>query len=190
MEKTTPRLLAKAAGQNRYHGQPCKHGHGTERYITSHSCVVCHRNYKRPIGTPKYGKPGRPRKHERFIGPPKPKKWKQVHDRTTTFGDWVWRSKNGNQKHARSALTVEDYKNAYTEKCPLLGIELTYEKFTGNVPPNNYATLDRIDSSKGYTADNVHIVCYRANTLKNSATIEEMETILKNWKAMLQRNKN
>lgn len=37
------RWLAAEAGEVRYQGQPCKHGHGTERYTVSNACVVCNR---------------------------------------------------------------------------------------------------------------------------------------------------
>lgn len=43
-------------------------------------------------------------------------------------------------------------------------------------------SLDRIDSNKGYIPGNVRVISYRANSLKNNATIEEMELILEDMK--------
>ncbi len=58
--------------------------------------------------------------------------------------------------------------------CPLLGIPL----FSGNVTVGpNSPTLDRLDSSKGYIKGNVWVISYRANTIKNDATPEELERI-------------
>lgn len=37
------RWKAVEAGEVRYQGQPCKHGHGTERYTLTNACVVCNR---------------------------------------------------------------------------------------------------------------------------------------------------
>jgi hypothetical protein len=125
-------------------------------------------------------KAGRKRKYPIFVGPPKPRK-SQKYDKSTDFGSWVWRSKNGGKASARTKLTVKDYEALKVTYCPLLGIELSYKKFTGNTP-DNYATLDRIDSSKGYEPGNIQIISFRANTLKGDATIEELELLLKNWK--------
>jgi hypothetical protein len=46
-----------------------------------------------------------------------------------------------------------------------------------SIPPNR-ATLDRVDSTKGYTRDNVAFVSHRANRLKNNATAEELQAII------------
>lgn len=49
----------------------------------------------------------------------------------------------------------------------------------------NSMSIDRLDSTKGYTPENTWLICHRANTIKNSATFEEFETIYLNWKAEL-----
>lgn len=41
------------------------------------------------------------------------------------------------------------------------------------------ASLDRIDSSKGYIKGNVEFVCYAINLAKNSFTRDEMKEFLK-----------
>jgi hypothetical protein len=58
--------------------------------------------------------------------------------------------------------------------CPVLGIPLkpTIGKCSANSP-----TLDRIDSSKGYTRGNVCVISFRANTIKSDATAEELEAV-------------
>ena len=59
--------------------------------------------------------------------------------------------------------------------CPVLGIELFVAggKRTANSP-----SLDRIDNARGYTKDNVRIISFRANALKNDATVDELEKIV------------
>lgn len=74
-------------------------------------------------------------------------------------------------------LTVDDIK--IPAKCPLLGIPLYrgVGNSTGNSP-----SIDRIDSSRGYTSDNVWIISNRANTLKGNATLEELDMLVKGLK--------
>lgn len=60
--------------------------------------------------------------------------------------------------------------------CPILGIELNY---TNKQALDNSPSIDRIDNTKGYTKGNVHIISFRANTLKSSGTLEEFEKIVK-----------
>lgn len=63
--------------------------------------------------------------------------------------------------------------------CPLLGIPL---KVSSNKATDNSYSLDRIDSSKGYVKGNVWVISRRANTLKNNATVEELELLVTNLK--------
>ena len=62
--------------------------------------------------------------------------------------------------------------------CPVLGIELDYPERSGErgsmIAQPNWPSLDRWDSTKGYVPGNVFVISYRANTLKNNATYEEI----------------
>lgn len=60
--------------------------------------------------------------------------------------------------------------------CPVLGIPL---KFHRGRPQDDSISFDRIDSTKGYTKENLVIVCYRVNKLKSNATLREMQSIVK-----------
>ena len=70
-------------------------------------------------------------------------------------------------------ITMEDIQ--LPEYCPILGIKL--EVSSGRFSANSY-TIDRIDSDKGYVKGNVHVISYRANMLKNDASLEELERIV------------
>lgn len=59
--------------------------------------------------------------------------------------------------------------------CPVLGIPL---KFNRNKVQDDSLSFDRIDSSKGYSKDNIIIVSYKVNRLKSNASLEEMNKIV------------
>lgn len=61
------------------------------------------------------------------------------------------------------------------KKCPILGIPLIWEGGQGQ--QDGSPSIDRIVPEKGYTADNVWIISWRANRIKNNATVEELELI-------------
>lgn len=68
------------------------------------------------------------------------------------------------------------------EVCPLL--EITLCKGEGSVQTSS-PSLDRIIPDKGYVKGNVWVISHRANMLKNSSSLEELELIIKNLKEKL-----
>jgi len=67
--------------------------------------------------------------------------------------------------------------------CPLLGIKLDYNaKGAAN---KKSPSLDRIDNTKGYTKDNVWVISYKANTMKNNASLKELKLFCKNLQATI-----
>ena len=56
-------------------------------------------------------------------------------------------------------------------KCPVFNVDLIYG---AGIKGKYAASIDRIDSSKGYTKDNVQIISYLANLMKSNATHSEM----------------
>jgi hypothetical protein len=71
------------------------------------------------------------------------------------------------------SITIEYLKSIWKNICPIYGYELKFN----NKRANNSYSVDRIDNSKGYIIGNLHIISWRANVLKNNATIEELEKI-------------
>ena len=80
-------------------------------------------------------------------------------------------------------IKLEDLE--FPEYCPLLGIRLDYQAIKGKGSFDNYPTIDRLDSTKGYIKGNGWIISSRANRIKNDSTIEEMELIVKNLKKVV-----
>lgn len=74
-------------------------------------------------------------------------------------------------------ITPEDVK--IPDICPLLGIRLESKEkgWDGNTP-----SLDRKFPSSGYTKDNVWVISFRANLLKNDASKEELERLVEGMK--------
>jgi len=60
------------------------------------------------------------------------------------------------------------------DMCPVLGIPIfSSEKLTDNSP-----TIDRINNTVGYVANNIMVISWRANRLKSDASASELEKIL------------
>jgi len=62
------------------------------------------------------------------------------------------------------------------DECPVLGIQLSYGGFRGK-PKSDTPSLDRIVPELGYVKSNLRVISYRANTLKNNATLDELRRV-------------
>lgn len=72
-------------------------------------------------------------------------------------------------------LSLTDLNNlSFPLTCPILGIPLKFNN--GQLQDNSYS-IDRIDSSKGYEIDNIIVISWKANRLKNNATNTELKLI-------------
>lgn len=80
-------------------------------------------------------------------------------------------------KNREHSITVDDIKKIYPKDgcCPIFGMKLEFNSagFRENSP-----SIDRIDSAKGYTKDNIQIVSWKANRIKGYASVEELEMLL------------
>lgn len=75
-------------------------------------------------------------------------------------------------------ITVDDIE--VPDFCPLLGLYL--ERSTGSRGASDSSpSLDRIHPDLGYVPGNVWVISYRANRIKNDATLDEMRRIVDNW---------
>lgn len=72
------------------------------------------------------------------------------------------------------SLTKEWLQENLAAICPLLGTLLVYN---GSKPTDASASIDRKDSTGGYTPDNCRVISLRANRIKNNATQEELQRI-------------
>ena len=72
-------------------------------------------------------------------------------------------------------LTSLFLKNLATEFCPVYGMKLEY---AGGMNNPSAAQLDRKNTSKGYTEDNVWFISQRANKLKSDASTQELKILV------------
>lgn len=94
----------------------------------------------------------------------------------------IWmssRSGSTSQKREHS-LTIEDIRSLMVSVCPYFGIKLSYQMNSHGKIPFNAATIDRIDSTKGYIPGNVRIISWGANRLKSNLTDKQLLTLAKN----------
>jgi hypothetical protein len=79
-------------------------------------------------------------------------------------------------------LAVADLPNPLPTVCPVLGCPLRYD-FTERPGSRRQAhpcaaSLDRLDSRRGYVPGNVAVISWRANILKQDATLKELELLV------------
>lgn len=75
-------------------------------------------------------------------------------------------------------VSVKDFTEFPTH-CPDLRVPLIYGNKAKASPHS--ATVDRIIPELGYVSGNVRIISYRANVMKQNASLEEMKTIAESW---------
>jgi hypothetical protein len=59
--------------------------------------------------------------------------------------------------------------------CPVFGIPL----YTSKLDSDNSPSIDRVDNLKGYVKENIQIISTRANRIKNDASLQELEQIVR-----------
>ena len=80
---------------------------------------------------------------------------------------------------ATASITANDILAVWPldDRCPILGTAFVFGPFDGRrecVP-----SLDRIDSKRGYVRGNIAVISWRANTIKNDATLDELQRVVR-----------
>lgn len=73
-------------------------------------------------------------------------------------------------------FTIEEKDIDIPVICPILGIPIVkiYTKGKSTGPTPNSPSLDRIDNTKGYIKGNVKVISHKANSMKHSASREDL----------------
>lgn len=66
--------------------------------------------------------------------------------------------------------------------CPVLGLVLVYPNALKNKRSPNSPSLDRLENPLGYVSVNLRVISFRANALKNDATVDELEVVIQYMK--------
>ena len=76
-------------------------------------------------------------------------------------------------------LTLDNVLDLYPEdnKCPVFKFDLSFNSNGRGGYRENSPSIDRIDSNKGYTLDNVQIISTKANILKSNASLQDIEAL-------------
>jgi len=112
---------------------------------------------------------------------------KQLHQERREMGidevSAIWSRAKYRAKRKGWEFTLQQEDIVIPEICPLLGIPLICHRGQGGQQGNS-PSIDRKDSKKGYTPDNIWIISNRANTLKNDASLQELELLVENLKKL------
>lgn len=106
----------------------------------------------------------------------KTKEYSKLNARKNKVTSLLYNAKNRALKN-NLEFNIDKLDIVIPEFCPILGVKLTPGE------KGNYlytATLDRIDITKGYVKDNIAVISMLANSMKNCATFEQLETFSKN----------
>jgi hypothetical protein len=72
-------------------------------------------------------------------------------------------------------LTMDDIH--WPTHCPVLGIELQYDRNKKTPHRDDYPSFDRWDGTKGYVPGNVFVISWRANRIKWNCTLAELRAV-------------
>lgn len=100
----------------------------------------------------------------------KAKAFKTKHPLYTHYNGAKYRAK---QRGLEFTLSLFDL--VIPDVCPVFGTP--FQK-NGHDDMANAPSLDRHDNNKGYTKENVRVISNKANTCKNSMTVEQCEKLL------------
>lgn len=79
------------------------------------------------------------------------------------------------KRNIEFTLSLSDLHHlSFPITCPILGIPLKFNR--GKARDDSYS-IDRIDSNGPYSIDNIIVVSWKANRLKNNATNDELNKI-------------
>lgn len=89
----------------------------------------------------------------------------------------MWNGAKSHSMEAKLKFSITPFDIHIPKFCPLLGVKLNP---SAGIRADNLPSLDRIDTSKGYTPENIWVVSWRANRIKHACSLQELQTLVKN----------
>lgn len=164
-----------------YTGKPCKHGHDSLRLVKGGACRQCKNEFSEKLRNRPEAKQKATEYHrERHKRTYSTEKRRETYSKNIEKEMFLRAKKRSEAKGIEFDLSLDDI--TIPERCPILGIILS-RKVDGK--KENSPSLDRRDSSKGYTRDNITVISNRANRIKSDASLQEIEMILKYMKGVI-----
>ncbi len=150
--------------------KPCRKGHWSDRHTASGKCLACRTEYYRANKErlDQYSRnwrranPERAKASQRKASLKNGKTWRQ----NNPEANLLCRAKARAKKFDRE-FNLELADVVIPEVCPVLGIAM------------DKPSIDRINSNRGYTKENIQVISYRANTLKSNGTLEEFQALVR-----------
>lgn len=108
----------------------------------------------------------------------KNKEWRETKRAEDRFRFvWYAAKRRAKDNGVPFAITKQDIIDIFPldGKCPMLGITL---QFNNKSSKDDSPSLDRIIPKLGYVPGNILLISYRANRIKNDATLTELENII------------
>ena len=87
---------------------------------------------------------------------------------------YLWNSARARAKQKGLEFSIAKEDIVVPEYCPILGMKMCYNRVEKK---DNSYSLDRIDSSVGYIKENIWVISWKANRIKNDSTPEELRLI-------------
>ena len=87
----------------------------------------------------------------------------------------IWTGLKNKSKRLGLPFNLDESDLVEPETCPVLGTKL--ERVPGRERTDNSPSVDRLIPSLGYVKGNIVIVSYRANRIKNDATLVELRKV-------------
>ena len=88
----------------------------------------------------------------------------------------MWHAAKNRAQKANAPFSIAVGDIVIPKRCPVLGIRL-FQSQKGR--SDNSPSLDRQNPRRGYVPGNVAVISFRANRIKNDATVQELEKLLR-----------
>jgi len=152
--------ITKKPNGNEYYQHTCKKCRSDQRVANRKNIDV--RDHERKLAQTRYN-------NNKQLVLEKNKQWRDSEDGTKNR--MIHRSlQRAREKGYEHSISIDDI--LIPNECPVLHIPFCSGTKSGGYW--NTPSIDRKDSTKGYTKDNIQIISMRANTMKSDASVEEL----------------
>lgn len=101
---------------------------------------------------------------------------KYLKTRPASYSAWILVKSRAKKLGLPFDLTLEDIPEKSI--CPVFQTEIAFG-LSKPIDPMRSSSIDRLVPSKGYIKENIRIISFRANQIKNDASVEDLRKVLK-----------